>query len=305
MSIEEIIADIGNSDKPLLNSILTELSALSSQELELFKETWVAIEPKRRRQIISRLVELARDNLEYNFDGIFKNCLGDQNANVRSEAIEGLWESEEPSLIDTLIYMLEQDSSEKVQIATAIALSKFAMLAEHGKLNSTHTTKICETLLGVISDKSRSVEVQRRTLEAAAPLSLPQVKEAIAEAYRSPDTRLKVSSIYSMGKSCDPFWLSILLKELNNADAEIRYEAAGACGELEEDEAVPQLIELINDSDIDVQLAAIQSLGKIGGTKAKECLKQCLDSSSVAIRQAAEQALRELQEQEDLSSFDI
>lgn len=305
MSIEETIADIGNSDKPLLNLILTELSALSSQELELFKETWVAIEPKRRRQIISRLVELVRDNLEYNFDGIFKNCLADQDANVRSEAIEGLWESEEPSLIDPLINMLEQDSSEKVQIAAAMALSKFAMLAEYGKLSSAHTTKICKALLGVISDKSRSVEVQRRVLEAAAPLSLPQVKEAISEAYRSPDTRLKVSSIYSMGKSCDLCWLSILLKELNNADAEIRYEAAGACGELEEDEAVPQLIELIDDSDIDVQLAAIQSLGKIGGTNAKECLKQCLDSPSVAIHQAAEQALQELAVQEDLSSFSI
>ena len=305
MSIEEIIADIGSSDKTLLNSRLTELSALSSEELELFKQAWLAIEPKRRRQIISRLVELARDNLEYNFDGIFKNCLGDQDANVRSEAIEGLWESEESSLIDPLINMLEQDSSDEVQTAAAIALSKFATLAEYGKLSSTQTDKICKALLGAIANKSKPVEVQRRALEAAAPLSLPHVKAAIDEAYRSSDTRLKVSSIYSMGKSCDPCWLSILLKELNNADAEIRYEAAGACGELEEDEAVPQLIELINDSDIDVQLAAIQSLGKTGGTKAKDCLKECLDSSSVAIRQAAEQALQELQEQEDLSSFDM
>jgi len=305
LGIEETIADIGNSDKPLLNSTLLELSALSSEELELFKQTWVTIEPQRRCQIISRLVELARDNLEYNFDNIFKNCLADQDADVRSEGIEGLWESEEPSLIDHLIDILKKDSSEKVQTAAVIALSKFTMLAEYGKLSSTHTTKICKVLLSVIGDKSRSVEVQRRALEAAAPLSLPQVKEAITKAYRSPDTRLKVSSIYSMGKSCDPIWLSTLLKELSNVDAEIRYEAAGACGELEEDEAVPQLIELINDSDIDVQLAAIQSLGKIGGANAKECLKECLDSSSVAIRQAAEQALREVQEQEDLSSFSI
>jgi HEAT repeat protein len=305
LTIEEIIADIGNSDKPLLNSRLIELSDLSSQELGVLKQAWLSIEPKRRCQIISRLVELARDNLEYNFDGVFKNCLEDKNANVRSEAIEGLWESEEPSLIDPLVNMLEKDSSEEVQIAAAMALSKFAMLAEYGKLNSTYTAKIGQALLGVISDRSRSMEVQRRALEAAAPLSLPQVKEAIAEAYQSHDAKLKVSSIYSMGKSCDPYWLSILLKELSNADAEIRYEAAGACGELEEEEAVPQLVELIDDSDIDVQLTAIQSLGKIGGTKAKECLKERLDNSSVAIRQAAEQALQELQEQEDLSSFDM
>ncbi len=266
----------------------------------LFKHSWPAIEPKRRRQIVHRLVELAEDNLELNFDDILKYCLKDPDDEVRSKAIEGLWENEEPSLIDPLINLLEQDNSENVQAAAAMALGKFAMLAEHKKLRSCHISKLQEALLSIISDKNRIVEVRRRALEAVAPLSLPQVKTTITEAYQSSNPRLITSSVYAMGKNCDPSWLPILLKELDNADAEVRYEAAGACGELEEEETVPHLIKLINDPDTDVQMAAIQALGKIGGTKAKECLQSCLNNTSEAIRQAAEQVLNKLETKGDL-----
>lgn len=301
--IEKTIVELGNSNKSLLNSRLADLSNLNSEELELFERSWPAIEPKRRRQIVHRLVELAEDNLALNFDSIFKYCLKDQDNEVRSKAIEGLWENEEASLIEPLINLLEQDSSEKVQAAAAIAMGKFAMLAEHKKLRSCHISKIQEALLRVIGDKNRPVEVRRRALEAVAPISLPQVKTAIMEAYQGPNSRLRISSIYAMGKSCDPSWLPVLLKELAGADAEVRYEAAGACGELEEGTAVPYLIKLVNDFDVDVQMAAIQALGKIGNLQAKECLEQCLDSTSEAVRQTAEEALNELEAREDPLSF--
>lgn len=303
LPIEKTITELSNIDKPLLNSKLTELSNLNSAELELWEHSWAAIESKRRRQIVHRLLELAEDNLELNFDDIFKYCLRDQDDEVQSKAIEGLWENEDASLIDPLINLLENDSSEKVQAAAATALGKFAFLAEYKKLRSYHMSKIQDALLRVIGDKNKPVEVSRRALEAIAPISLPQVKTAIIEAYQSPNSRLRISSIYAMGKSCDPSWLPILLKELTSADTEVRYEAAGACAELEEEAAVPCLIRLVNDPDVDVQIAAIQALGKIGGARAKECLEQCLNHPSEVIHQTAEQVLNELEAQEDPLSF--
>ena len=303
LSIEKTIADLADSDKPLLNSRLIELSNLNPEELRFFEQAWAAIELKRRRQIVYQLVELGEDNFELNFDSLFRNCLKDRDAEVRSKAIEGLWENEEASLINPLVNLLEQDSSEKVQAAAATALGKFAMLAEHKKLRSCHTSKICQALLATIGDKSKPIEVRRRALEAAAPLSLPQVRKTIMEAYQSHNPKLRISAIYAMGKSCNHSWLPLLLKELASADAEIRYEAVGACGELGEEEAVPYLIELINDPDIDIQLAAIQALGKIGGSEVKECLEQCLNNPSEVIHQAAEQALHELEVGEDPFSF--
>ena len=305
LPIEELIADLTNSDTPLSTSRLTELSNLSSKELEYFKNSWPAIELKRQHQIMHRLLELAEDNIELNFDSIFKYCLKDQDNEVRSKAIEGLWENEEAPLINPLINLLEQDSSEKVQAAAATALGKFALLAEHKKLHSHYALKIEEALLAAINNQNKPIEVRRRALEAAASLNLPRVKSAIMEAYQSRSSKLKISAIHAMGKSCDPSWLPMLLKELANTDAEVRYEAAGACGELEEEAAMPHLIKLINDPDVDVQLAAIQVLGKVGSAEAKECLKQCLNDPSAVISLMAEQALEELKATEEPFSFPI
>ena len=301
--IEETIADLGNCDKPLLSSRLIDLSNLNPEELRFFEQVWVAIEPKRRQQIIYRLVELAEDNFELNFDSIFSGCLKDQDAEVRSKAIEGLWESEDTSLINSLINLLEEDSSEKVQAAAATALGKFAMLSELKKLRTCYISKVCQALLAVINNKNKPLEVRRRALEAAAPLSLPEVEKAIMAAHQSHNSKLRTSAIYAMGKNCNHSWLPILLKELTNADAEIRYEAVGACGEIGEPETAPYLIGLVNDPDTDVQLAAIQALGKIGGTEAKECLERCLDNPSEVIHQAAKQALQELEADEDPLTF--
>jgi len=299
LSTRDIITNLSNSSHSILNSDLIALSNLNSEELEFFEQEWVTIELKRQRQIIYRLVELAEDSFALDFDSIFRNHLNDPDANIRCKAIEGLWESEEPSLIDPLINLLEQDSSEEVQAAAATALGKFAVLAEDKKLRSCYTSKIEQALFSVIDNSSKSVDVKRRALEATAPLSLPQVQRTIIQAYQSQNTKVRISAIYAMGKSCNPYWLPTLLKELDGADAEVRYEAVTACGEIEKEEAVPYIIKHIDDPDVDVQLAAIQALGKIGGNEAKGCLEDCLNNPSEIINQAAEQALYELQGGED------
>jgi len=305
MPIEDIITDLCDISQPLHNTILVELSNLNSEELELWQRVWKNIEPERRRQIIYRLVELAEGNFELDFDSIFRNCLNAPDAEVRSKAIEGLWESEDSSLIGLFVNLLEQDSSESVQAAAATALGKFAMLAEINKLRSSHASKVSQALLGVIGDKNRMVEVRRRALEAAAPLNISQVEKAIEEAYQSHNHQLKISAIYAMGKNCNPSWLPVLLRELSSDDAEIRYEAAGACGELGEEAASPYLAKRIDDPDVDVQVAALQALGKIGGNEAKEYLRQCLNNPSEVIRQVAEQALCEIEAEESPFTFKV
>ncbi|MBI2852078.1 MAG: HEAT repeat domain-containing protein [Chloroflexi bacterium] len=298
-AIEEILAELGDNARPLLKSRLAGLNDLSAANLETFKRSWGTIDFKRRREIVSRLLELAADNVEMNFDGIFKLCLKDEDPVVIEKAIEGLWENEETSLINLLLTLLDGRYPAKVQAAAALALGKFAMLAEHGKINASYSSKLVEGLLGVFNDRSREIEVRRRVLEALAPISVPPVRDAIKEAYRSGVLRLVVSAIYAMGNSCDAVWMPALLAELANDDAERRYEAAVACGELEEKAAVPKLSVLTDDPDIDVSLAAVQALGRIGGSEAKRSLELCLRSSRAAVQQAACEALGELVVGED------
>ncbi len=277
-NIKQAIDDLANNDKPLLNASLADLSNLNTDELAYLAQVWSGIDVDRRRKVISRLVELAEENFELNFDSIFKNCLKDPDAEVRAKAIEGLWENEETVLISSYIKMLNEDSSEVVQAAAAKALSKYAMLAELKKLGPSSSSRVSQALLAILADKNKPKEVWRRALEAAAPLSLPEVKKAIDEAYKSNDPKLKNSAIYAMGKNCDSSWMPILIKEMASTNADTRYEAAGACGEICDEEAVPYLIKLTQDKDPEVQQAAIQSLGQIGGSKAKQHLLRCLKS---------------------------
>jgi HEAT repeat protein len=253
------------------------------------------IDVKRRRRIIHRFYELAEDDVCLDFDGIFKHRLWDEDEEVRHLAIDGLWENEEVSTIEPLISLTKQDSSHKVQAAATLALGRFAMLAEHQKISKEYIPRLSQLLLTILADSSKPIDVRRRSLEAVAPLSLPQVKQAINDSYNNGNSILKVSAIYAMGKNCDPHWLPILLSELSGSDFEMRYEAAVSCGELGEQEAIPYLIELINDDDSDIRMASVQALGKIGGSEAREHLKKCISHQSEAIRQAAIQALHDLE----------
>ncbi|MBE0415632.1 MAG: HEAT repeat domain-containing protein [Dehalococcoidia bacterium] len=297
------LAEISDENKPLVSSKLANLSTLSTEELKLFLEAWASMDVKRRRQIISQFVELAEANPKVNFDNIFLTCLHDPDEIVRAKSIEGLWECEHCSLIDLFITLLREDSKELVRAAAAIALGKFAMLAELEKLRPEDRAKVERALLAVIDDQQ--LEVRRRAIEAIAPLSLPRVKEIIQEAYESDDAGMRVSAIHAMGRNCDPAWLPTLVRELGSIDAEMRYEAAVACGELGEEGAVPHLVKLIRDLDSQVRLSAIAALGKLGGSEAGEALRECLNHPDEPIREAAEEALEELGFGEDPFSFRI
>jgi HEAT repeat protein len=301
--VKQIITGLPDSGKPLLSGQLADLSNLTAEELLLWSQAWSGIDLERRRKIMNRLVDLAEENFELNFDVIFKNSLKDEDPEVRAKAIEGLWENEETTLISTYIRMLNEDRSEIVQAASAKALSKYAMLAELKKLGPYSSSRVSQALLAILADKNKPAEVWRRALEAAAPLSLPEVKQAIREAYQNSNPKIKVSALYAMGKNCDSAWLPVLIKELANTDPAVRYEAAGACGEICDEEAVPHLIKLSGDRESDVQQAAILALGKIGGSKARMFLQKCLQSADEIISEAAEQALQQIDTEDD--SFHI
>ena len=48
---------------------------------------------------MQRLIEMAEDNLDADFNSLFRLSLKDEDAEVRAKAIEGLWESDDRSLV--------------------------------------------------------------------------------------------------------------------------------------------------------------------------------------------------------------
>ncbi len=294
LPVQEIITGIADKDRPLSNSNLAYLSSLEPEALSFFQVLWPSIVTEQRQKIIQRLVELAEEHSALDYENIFRACLNDQDSVVRSRAIEGLWEIEEPYLVNILINIMESDVSEMVRSSAATALGKFTMMAVEQKLRPEYTLKIYRSIINTLNDINQPIEVKRRALEGLSPLDSPEIRKLIDESYHSDNHNLRASSIYAMGKTCNSSWLPLLLDEATSNDTEIRYEVAVALGELGEKESVPRLIELATDPDIEVKLAAIRSLGHIGDTGAKNFLKKIRDKSSATVKQATEEALQEI-----------
>lgn len=299
MEWQKSLEELARESRNLSSVRLAALSDLAAQDLARLQELWQGIPVGRRRKVLARLTELAEDNLELNFDAIFRHSLDDPDAEVRVLAIEGLAESEEPSLVDALLWRLQNDDAVKVRAAAAQALGRFALLAELNKLRPHYARRIEKGLLDILSDSGQPLEVRRRGLEAIAPFNQPGVTQLIHDAYHSQESGIRVSALYAMGRNCDPRWLPILIRELSSPDPEMRYEATIACGEMGEAEAVPHLAGVLRDDDAQVQEAAIQSLGKIGGNEARRLLHRLLASDELRLAAAAREALEEAEVAED------
>lgn len=295
MSLNQVLDHISNEHERLAPAKLYMLSALSREEMQLFADRWPLIGSVRRRDVIRNLVEIAELNFAVDFNAIFRLSLQDKDEEVRAYAIDGSWEDESPALVDILLDMLLSDPSIKVRAASAMGLGRFVLLAELAELEAELGYRIVTVLREVLEDPHEALEVRRRVVEAISFSSEDGIEEIIEEAYAHPAEKMRVSAVFSMGRSADPEWGSTVIGELDAPNPEMRFEAAKACGELELREAVPGLIRLIADTDREVQQAAICALGKIRGREARRALQLCCASDDQVIAQAGDEALSELE----------
>lgn len=291
MSFEAILTELADLSRPVRASSLAGLSSLGPAEASRFLDVWSGLPGSRRRQVVNRLVDLAEDHIEFNFDAVYFIAIKDGEPDVRLAAVRGLWEYEGRDLIDHLIGLLRSDPDARVRAEAALGLGRFALLAEFGKLAADDAERVDEALRRTAEDGSEPSEVRGRALEALGARSLPWVAELIREAYTAGDRRLRVSAVHAMGRSCDARWLDDVIRELSSDDPEFRFEAATASGAIGDEAAVPHLVPLLADADTEVQEAAIHALGEIGGREAKKALEAALDTKDERVREAIQEAL--------------
>lgn len=297
------LAEIRSGKGTLTKRHLAHLSNLPSQEVGLFSQAWPDMDTSLRRKTISRLVQASAEDIALNFDAVFQACLGDTDAEVRVKALNGLEECDDCRLIGRLSTLLRQDEEVAVRASAARALARFALLAELGKINRCYVDELASVLLGAFSDADEPETVRAQALESVAPISLPQVAEAIRIAYESP--QLRASAVTAMGLNCNPAWLSIIVCELDSQAVELRERAARACGEVGEEGTVSRLVQLLEDTERQVSHAAIDALGKIGGPQARKALRRIRQNSDPETSKLAEAALEEIATEDDMLSFRI
>jgi HEAT repeat protein len=291
--IEDIIRELGEGATPSAVQA-SHLAGLSSTEMAEGHAAWEALVAERRRAVVALAVQLAENDVQLDFAAFFKACLKDSDAAVRARAVEGLWEDDEFRTADVLATLLRSDSDEAVRISAAMALARFAVLAELGRLYAPSAKRVRSALLAAVEDSAETLEVRRRALEAVGAFSGQPIPELIEQGYRDPSEKMRASAIYAMGRNADDRWLADVLRELESEDAEMRFEAARAAGALESQRAVVPLITVLDDPDDEVRLAAIGALGEIGGDVARKALEQCARGKDPAMREAASDALGEL-----------
>jgi HEAT repeat protein len=299
VSFDEVVRDLADPAQPIVTSKLAVLSDMGPDQNARFMDSWLAMDTRRRHRLIEELIDLAEDNVELNFDGVFFSALVDMDAGVRRDAIRGLWEYEGRDLVDHLIGLLQRDPDAGVRAEAALALGRFVLKAEFDALPAADIERVEAALRRAVANTAEVTEVRGRALEAVGARSQPWVRPLIEDAFAGSDRVLRLSAIHAMGRSCDPAWLPSLVQELRSDDAAFRYEAAVAAGSIADEAATSYLLPLVDDEDAEVQEAAIDALGEIGGETAVKALEGLLERDDERLREAALAALAEANFAED------
>jgi HEAT repeat protein len=273
---------------------LDALSDLSRANLALFCATWGSLPPERRRELVAALIEFAEDHVDASFAAIYRWLMEDGDPWIRSHAIDGLWEEEDVRLIGPLTRCLERDTDLNVRAAAALSLGRFLLLGEFDQIDSSATQRVENALLTAYYAPDQDALVRRRVLEALANSSHDELPDMILEAYEEDEDILSVGAVFAMGRSADPRWNRFVLDELGSSDSTMLFEAVRASGELEIEEALPDLLRLLGEEDVEIRDAAVWALGRIGGREARRALKACCASDDEDLAEAAEDALAEL-----------
>ncbi|OQY83338.1 MAG: hypothetical protein B6D41_17100 [Chloroflexi bacterium UTCFX4] len=274
--------------------LLFALSDLNRQELQQFAAVWQTLTAAKRARVSQAMSELAEEQIEADFTRIFQYLLDDENADVRANAINGLWEHEEVAYATQLIGALRSDPAANVRAAAAEGLGRFLLLVETKHAPAALGDEIETALLAVIRGNDDAL-VRRRAIEAIAYLDSKAVRDIITSAYTDEDAAMRATAVFAMGRSADPYWKRIAAQELFSSDPQLRFEAARAVGELEFQAAVPRLIELVEDADREVSNAAITALGQIGGKDARRALINIIQGANDVAAVIAQDALDELE----------
>ena len=274
---------------------LASLSHLDSEDTALLADAWEDVDAERKRRVLVQLAEMAEDNVDLNFDAVFKLALQDEEGEVRAQALRGLVEYEGRDLIKTLGELLREDTYTEVRREAAIALGRYALEAELEHLSESDRDTIAAFLMESAEDNDEEEVVRAKAIEALGAISGEETDNLVESIYEEDSLVLKIGAVDAMGRSCNEAWLPIVLRELEHRAPLMRHAAAYAAGEIADEEAVSPLQRVaIQDSDREVRLAAIHALGEIGGPKASVALKTVLYEGHDEDRPAIEEAQQEL-----------
>lgn len=269
-------------------------------------------ENKSREQKLAELDEIltGESRFFYDYRPQIETYLDDEDAEVRATAVRCLWEYPLPEYIDLLKEMADTDPSDEVRQAALSGLGIYVYSAEEALFDAgwdqydevmqafeqaeEDLDRVYTYLLDVVEDEDRPLDERRRAIEAISFSSEPEVRDILENAYQHPETNVKVSALFGMGRNGHQRWGPYVREALESSIPEIKLEAVRAAGELGLETANDRLMHIASRADDkDLRIEAIWSLGQIGHEAAFPLLEDLQSDPDADIREVAEAALDE------------
>lgn len=288
----QALAELSGEDKPTQRA-LRALSDLNADRIAELKAELGKLDSNRRAWIVDHLRMLSDDDIEVDFNEIFRVGLSDADSRVRLASVKGLWEDEKPSLISPLITLLKRDPSDEVRAAAAEALGRFLYAGEIESVSKPRRDEIYKALLSVVRHTPDDSPVYQCALASLGYAATDDVDFFLRSAIASDNDNLQLSAVIAMGRSDNTAYAPLVRAELHHVSPHVRREAARASGELEDMDAVKDLGVLIDDSDASVREAALGALAEIGGIEAKRLLENTAATAEDELKEQATQALEQ------------
>jgi HEAT repeat protein len=134
--------------------------------------------------------------------------------------------------------------------------------------------------------------VRRSAVRTVSRRSDPALVESLIKALRQDHQEFSVvSSALQILTTIDVDVVSPLIELMEDAEADVRIQAALALGEQRDRRATPALLSALSDPDANVRFHAIEALGKIGDPAALESLAAAAESGDFFLAFAALDAL--------------
>lgn len=264
-------------------NLIQGLSDLTTNQADSLRTSWQSVETEQRQLLVQRLIEASEADYMFDYRAFAMMSLDDVDADVRALAIELLWDDNNLETMHKFIYLAQNDKAIIARASAVAGLGHFILQGEFEELDPADVAIAHRVALDIWNNRNEPTEVRRRALEAISHSSRENLPSAITEAYQSPLVEMQMSAIFAMGKSYDSQWHNIVLKELDNENPRLRYEAVQAAGELEMKQAIQSLGKLARDeTDREIMLMAIWALGEIGGTTATKILNRLAERAEDA-----------------------
>lgn len=294
LAFKDALAAMSAADNTVAENALRAFFDLSDEKLEAWKFAWQQLPGERRIDLMEQMRDFAEEDFEQDFNALYRAGLFDPEERVRLAAIEGLFEDEHPSLMTPLIALLKDDASETVRAAAAQSLGRFVLLGEQDGMTAPRREQVYTALMRALLIEPANSAVHRRALESLAYVTNAEMDLRIRDAFNAQDDLLRLSALVAMGHSSNRAYIELVRSELHSLSPAVRREAARASGNLEDEEAVPDIAQLLEDPDQSVRFVALDALAEIGGKDARRWLEAATNSEDEEFAAHAEEALEEL-----------